>query len=93
MNDDHSRRFRESLAPPSPFAEPVSSDKGVASVPTAGMGLALDERGKVPGATLKLSILSADPASPFEGQIWLRSDLNEIRWRASGVTYKAGGTA
>jgi hypothetical protein len=66
---------------------------GVAADLTAGQGVALDSRGKVPtgaGATL---IATADPAEPYEGQSWVRSDLNEWRWREGGVTYKVVGTA
>jgi hypothetical protein len=63
------------------------------SEPAAGKGLTLDLLGHVPGQILALSILAADPTAPFEGQVWIRSDLNELRWREGATTYKVAGTA
>lgn len=85
-----------SPAPPSPFAPPIPPIPlvpEVAVAPTAGMGLSLDQNGKVPSGTLQLAILAADPAVPFEGQVWLRSDTNQLRWREGAVTYQVTGTA
>lgn len=47
----------------------------VAAAPTPGQGLALDMNGWLPlgVAAQALPILTADPASPAVGQIWMRS--------------------
>ena len=34
--------------------------------------------------------VAADPASPPDGAVWTRSDLNQLRYRSNGVTYTAG---
>jgi len=37
----------------------------------------------------RVPIVTADPTSPPDGTIWIRSDLNKIRFRSGGVTYSA----
>lgn len=34
----------------------------------------------------RMQVLTADPASPVDGQMWYRSDLFEVRHRVNGVT-------
>jgi hypothetical protein len=45
---------------------------------------------------LRLQVLSSDPVSPVEGQIWYNSTTHTINWRSNSTTYSiplsAGGT-
>lgn len=37
-------------------------------------------------------VVTADPAAPRDGDIWIRSDLNQLRARIAGVTRYAALT-
>lgn len=67
----------------------------IVSAPTGGQGLALTEAQRLPvtAPATALVPLAADPADVIDGQIWIRSDTNEIRFRDQGITYKIAGTA
>ena len=39
------------------------------------------------GGPLLVDVVTSDPASPFNGMIWYRSDLNAFRVRINGATY------
>lgn len=76
-----------------PVSQVSSTSAQVASASSAGQGVAFDELSRIQLASGALPIVSADPVEPKEGAFWVRSDLNEFRWREGSVTYKVVGTA
>lgn len=81
-------------APPEPFAQALTYTEPVATAaPAAGQAVTLDSAGFVPTETIRIATISADPTELLDGQMWIRLDLNEFRWREGGVTYKVAGTA
>lgn len=46
----------------------------------------------VDAAMFTLPVRSDDPAAPAEGELWLRSDLSELRAAIGGATYKVALT-
>lgn len=91
--------FAGPLLPPKPvattqaFAQPKLVPLEVKSAPTVGQAPTLDEKGKISGTLLSVSVFTSDPSDPKEGDLWIRGDLNELRWREGGTTYKVAGTA
>jgi hypothetical protein len=61
------------------------------SSPTAGQGLSLDATGNVPlGVTVSsVTMLSADPASPINGQYWYRTDTDQWCVRNGATTKRS----
>lgn len=47
----------------------------------------------VDAAMFTVPVRTDDPASPSEGELWLRSDLAELRARIGSSVYKVGLTA
>ena len=47
---------------------------------------------KVDAAMFTAPVRTDDPASPAQGELWLRGDLHELRARLGGTTYKAALT-
>ncbi len=45
------------------------------------------------GTHLRVPIVTSDPGSPADGDIWYRSDLNQLRLRKGGVTVRFNVTA
>ena len=82
-------------APGNSLFQPPNAEQIVSAAPTPGGGVALNEAGRLPltAPTTALIILTSDPPDVQNSQIWIRSDLNELRWREGGVTYKVAGTA
>jgi hypothetical protein len=44
-------------------------------------------------AVFTAPVLTSDPAAPAAGELWLRSDLHELRARIGGTTFKMALTA
>lgn len=44
-------------------------------------------------AMFTVPVRTDDPATPSEGELWLRSDLTELRARIGSTTYKVALTA
>ncbi|NIA20949.1 MAG: hypothetical protein GWP05_03025 [Anaerolineaceae bacterium] len=44
-------------------------------------------------AMFTVGVRTDDPATPSEGELWLRSDLTELRARIGSTTYKVALTA
>ena len=47
----------------------------------------------VDAAMFTMPVRTDDPATPSEGELWLRSDLSELRARIGSTTYKVALTA
>ena len=47
----------------------------------------------IDAAMFTVPVRTDDPASPSEGELWLRSDLAELRARIGSTTYKVALTA
>jgi len=43
---------------------------------------------RLDAAAFTLPVRTSDPASPAQGELWLRSDLGELRARMGQATYK-----
>ena len=43
---------------------------------------------KLDAAAFTLPVRTSDPADPAQGEMWLRSDLGELRARIGQTTYK-----
>ena len=79
-----------------PLRERIAKGQPAVSIlPAPGQGLSLDSRGRVPVAApaQSLVVVTADPVTLTDGMVWLRSDLNVLRARLGGATYKWAGTA
>lgn len=64
---------------------------GVAPFPTPGQGLALDGRGRIPPNVpcTAVDVVTADPVSPYIGQMWYRSDTSTFNIRHGASTTKS----
>ena len=44
----------------------------------------------IDAAAGRVPVRTDDPASPAEGQLWVRSDLSQLRVYADGTTFQVG---
>lgn len=80
-------------APASALLTPPTAAQVISTNPAGGQGVALTEAQRLPvtAPATALVPVSIDPVDLVDGQIWIRSDLNEIRFRDGGITYKIAG--
>lgn len=81
--------------PASDLLKPTLGSLQVVADPTAGMGLALGADGRIPVSAPATSVVAvaSDPVSPVTGQIWYRTDTNQLSIKtAAGVKRSAAFT-
>lgn len=60
---------------------------------TEAASVRVSPTGTINARATMLRVLTTDPATPMEGEVWIRGDQNQMRWREGGVTYQVTGTA
>jgi hypothetical protein len=70
----------------------VGGSPDVTVAAATGSAPILTETGRLPRAVAAANVFGADPSDAVEGEYWVRSDLNEFRWREGGSTWKVAGT-